>query len=105
MLYCFDINDRDKQTVSHIIFEVNLVKNHRMHISLNYYLLLVRDLHFTLISVFKNAFKLGGDSFYCAFYILPGIASFIYYLKWWLIEEIIHNNMLHKENITTQLLF
>lgn len=106
MLYCcFDINDRDEQTVSHIICEVNLVKNHRMHVSLNYYLLLVRDLYFILISVFKNAFKLGGDSLYCVLYILPGIASFIYYLKWWLIEEIIHNNMLQKENITIQLLF
>lgn len=53
-----------------------------MHVSLNYYLLLVRDLYFILISVFKNAFKLGGDSLYCVLYILSGIASFIYYLKW-----------------------
>lgn len=71
MLCCgFNINDSDKQAESHLIRKVNLVTNHRMQIDLNYSLLLVKNLHFILISAFKNAFKLGCDSSYCVFYIL-----------------------------------
>ena len=75
-----------------------------MYISLNYYLLLVRDLYFILISVFKNAFKLGGDPFYCTFYIFPEL--FLSSIIWMVTDgEIIHDNMLQKENIPIQLLF
>lgn len=70
----FNSNPSDKQTLSHLIREINLVTNQAMQMNLNYSWLLVEDLHFILISAFKNAFKLGCDSFYCAFYRLPGMA-------------------------------
>lgn len=71
---CFNTKDSDKQAESHLIHKVNLVINQRMQMDLNYSLLLVKNLHCILISAFKKAFKLGCDSFYCAFYILPGMA-------------------------------
>lgn len=71
---CFNINGSDKQAESHLIRRVNLVTNQRMQMDLNYSWLLVKNLPFIFISAFRNAFKLGCDSFYCAFYILPGMA-------------------------------